>query len=111
MSHHIKVFVLAIAVAATGTLAYAAKGGMENDALAITKAKISLTQAINVAEQHVHGKASQAEYENSKQGWVYDVEVVSGAKVFDVKIDGNKGTVISSVEDKEDHDGDHDKKD
>ena len=70
---------------------------MEHDALAITKAKISLTQAINVADQHVHGKASQAEYENSKLGWVYDVEVVSGAKVFDVKVDGAKGTVISSA--------------
>ena len=42
---------------------------------------------------------------------MYDVEVVSGAKVFDVKVDGTKGTVISSVEDKADHDGDHDKKD
>ena len=36
----------------------------------------------NFAEQHANGKASRAEYENSKQGWVYDVEVVSGAKVL-----------------------------
>lgn len=84
---------------------------MENDALTITKAKISLTHATNVAKKHVHGKASQAEYENSQQGWVCNVEVISGAKVFDVKIDGNKGTDISTIEDEEDRDGDYDKKD
>jgi hypothetical protein len=69
------------------------------------------TQAVTVAEQHANGKASRAEYENSKQGWVYDVEVVSGAKVFDVRVDADKGTVISSAEDKADHDDDHDKRD
>jgi uncharacterized membrane protein YkoI len=68
-------------------------------------------QAVTVAEQHANGKASRAEYENSKQGWVYDVEVVSGAKVFDVRVDADKGTVISSAEDKADHDDDHDKQD
>ena len=79
--------------------------------MAINKAKISLVQAVTVAEQHANGKASQAEFENSKQGWVYDVEVVSGAKVFDVKIDADKGTVISSAEDKADRDDEHDAKD
>lgn len=106
-----KISLLAVAVAATGTVAYAAKSGMENDAMAITKAKIPLTQAVTVAEQHANGKASRAEYENSKQGWVYDVEVVSGAKVLDVRVDANKGTVISSAEDKADHDDHHDKQD
>lgn len=42
---------------------------------------------------------------------MYEVEVVSGAKVFDVKIDADKGTVISSAEDKADRDNDHDKQD
>lgn len=46
------------------------EGGIENDAQAIAKAKIPLTQAVTVAEQHANGKASRAEYENSKQGWV-----------------------------------------
>jgi hypothetical protein len=41
----------------------------------------------------------------------YDVEIVSGAKVFDVRIDANKGTVISSAEDKVDHDDEGDKED
>ena len=102
---------LAIAIAATGTAAYAARGGMENDAMAITKAKIPLTQAVTVAEQRANGRASRAEYENSKLGYVYDVEVVSGTKVFDVRVNADKGTVISSAEDKADHDDDHDKQD
>ena len=42
-----------------------------------------------------------------------DVGVVSGAKVFGVRVDADKGTVISSVEDKADRDDDddHDKPD
>lgn len=111
MNRYSKFSLLVAAIAAAGTVAYAAQGGMENDALSITKAKIPLTQAVTTAEQHINGRASRAEYENSKQGWVYDVEVVSGAKVFDVRVDADKGTVISSAEDKADRDDDHDKQD
>ena len=111
MNRYSKLSLLAAAIAAAGTVAYAAQGGMEDDAIAITKAKISLAQAVTTAEQHANGRASRAEYENSKSGWVYDVEVVSGAKVFDVKVDADKGTVISSAEDKADHDDDHAKQD
>jgi uncharacterized membrane protein YkoI len=111
MNRNSKLSLLAIGIAAASTVAYGAAGTTENDAMAITKAKISLTQAVTTAEQHANGKAARAEYENSKHGWVYDVEVVSGAKVFDVKVDGDKGTVISSAEDKADRDDDHDEKD
>jgi uncharacterized membrane protein YkoI len=111
MNRYSKFSLLVAAIAAAGTVAYAAQGGMENDALSITKAKIPLAQAVTTAEQHINGRASRAEYENSKQGWVYDVEVVNGAKVFDVRVDADKGTVISSAEDKADRDDDHDKQD
>src|SRR6267378_5691635 len=99
MSRYSKLSFLAVALAAAGTFTYAAKG-MENDALAITQAKIPLTQAVTAAEQHVKGKASRAEYEQTKKGWVYDVEVVSDNKVFDVKVNADNGTVIASTEDK-----------
>ncbi len=111
MNRYSKFSLLAVAIVAAGTVAYAATGSMENDAVAVVKAKIPLVQAVTVAEQHANGKAARAEYEKSKQGWVYDVEVVSGSKVFDVKIDADKGTVISSAEDKADRDDDHDKQD
>ena len=101
-----------LALVTLSTAAIAAKS-IENDALTtnLGKAKISLVQAIAAAEQHANGKASRAEYENSKQGWVYDVEVVSGDKFFDVRVNADKGTVISSAEDKAEHDDDHDKRD
>lgn len=111
MHRYSKFSLLAVVIAAAGTVAYAANGGMENDATAIVKAKIPLAQAVTTAEQHVDGNAARAEYENSKHGWVYDVEVVNGAKVFDVKVDADQGTVISSGEDKADRDDDHDKQD
>ncbi len=110
MHRYSKLSLLVVALATVGTAAYAAQS-MENDAMAIAKAKIPLAQAVTTAEQHANGKAARAEYEKSKQGWVYDVEVVSGAKVFDVKVDADKGTVISSAEDKADRDDDHDKQD
>lgn len=80
----------------------------ENDAMIITKTKIPLARAVTTAEQHANGKAARAEYEHSKHGWVYDVGVASGAKVFDVKVNADNGTVVSSAEDKADHDDNHD---
>ena len=111
MKRQSKFSFLFLAIAAAASIACAAQGVMGNDALHIANAKISLTQAITTAEQHANGKAARAEYEHSKHGWVYEVEVVNGAKVFDVKIDADKGMVISSAEDKSDHDDDHDKQD
>jgi uncharacterized membrane protein YkoI len=60
-------------------------------------------QAISAAEKHVNGKAAKAEYEQSKAGCAFDVEVSSIAKVFDVKINAETGKVISSAKDKNDH--------
>jgi uncharacterized membrane protein YkoI len=42
---------------------------------------------------------------------VYDVEVRAGSKVFDVKVDADRGTVIASTEDKAGADDDSDKAD
>ncbi|MGY4697469.1 hypothetical protein XfCFBP8356_009695 [Xylella fastidiosa subsp. sandyi] len=47
-------------------VAYATNSGIENAPLTINKAKIVITQAVIVAEQHANGKASRAEYENSE---------------------------------------------
>ncbi len=111
MNKPTKYAIAAMAIATLGGTAWAAKSG-SNDALAIEQAKIPIAQAISAAEKAHNGKASKAEFEHTKQGWVYEVEVVSGAKVFDVKVDADKGTVLSSAEDKADHengrDEDHD---
>lgn len=94
---------LVIAVASTG--AYAASTHMDNDALAINNAKTSLVQAITIAEKNVNGKAVEAKFDNdAKHGPIYKVEVVNGNKVFDIKVDATKGTVISSKQDIADDD-------
>ena len=108
-----KIYIVAfvsLSAIALGGAAYAAKS-VENDALAITSAKISMTQAVTAAEQHVGGKASKAEYEKHKGQWVFDVEVVKDKKVMDVQVDPTSGKVIAAVEDKTDHDDGHDKAD
>jgi uncharacterized membrane protein YkoI len=100
------IVVLAVAATLASTNAFAQNAASPaNDVGPVGSAKITLDAAVAVAEKHVQGKAARAEYEKQKGGqWVYDVEVVSGAKVFDVKIDADKGTVIGSTEDAADTD-------
>ena len=97
-----------VVLASAGVLA-----ATSNDALNGPPAAISLAQAAATAEQHVAGKAFRAEYENqgSRGQWGFDVEVVVGAKVFDVSVDATTGAVASSQEDRADRDDDHDRKD
>jgi hypothetical protein len=76
----------------------------ENDALQIKTAKISLTDAIAAAEAKTGGKASKAEFEQSPNGWVFDVEIIVGDAVSDVKVNPENGAVMSVTEDKIDTD-------
>lgn len=76
----------------------------ENDAMQVKQAKISLVDAIQSAEAKTGGKASKAEFEQSPNGWVFDVEIVSGGAVSDVKVDPQNGSVLSVSEDKIDSD-------
>ncbi len=98
-----------LSVVALGS-AYAS-GMQENDALNITSAKIGLGQAVSAAEQHVGGKASRAEYEQHNGKWVYDVEVVKGKEVMDVKVDPASARIVAASKDETDHDDGHDKAD
>lgn len=106
-----KVIFMTVAIAlGAGAAAFAAQNG-ENDAVAIRNAKLSLVDAVGIAQRHASGQASRAEFEKTRQGWVYEVEVVSGGKVFDVHVDATKGTVLSSAEDKADRGGENGKED
>jgi len=107
MTRYSKIAALALALTTAGTVAHAAAGGA-NDALSVANAQIPLSKAVTTAEQHVGGKASRAEYEDTKQGWAYDVEVVSGKQVFDVKVDARTGAVLASTADKADHQDEED---
>jgi uncharacterized membrane protein YkoI len=82
------------------------------DAVAVPYATISLDAAVTAAEKYAHGNAVHADYEKQKDGqWIYEIEVRSGPKVFDVKVDAEKGTVIASTEGKADADDEDDKAD
>ncbi|HEV7914672.1 MAG TPA: PepSY domain-containing protein [Albitalea sp.] len=103
--------VAATALTLAGVATYAANE-KENDALGISSARTSLAQAVAAAENKVQGKAARAEFEQAKGGkWVFDVEVVAGAKVFDVSVDADTGAVIAATEDRSDHDDARDEKD
>jgi uncharacterized membrane protein YkoI len=81
-------------------------------AVAVPYTAISLDAAVAAAEKYAHGNAIGADYEKQKDGqWVYEIEVRSGPKVFDVKIDAEKGTVIASTESKADADNRDDEAD
>ena len=76
-----------------------------NRAVAVPYTAISLDAAIAAAEKYAHGNAIGADYEKQQDGqWVYEIEVRSGPKVFDVKVDAEKGTIIASTESKADAD-------
>lgn len=109
MYRYTKIGLVATALVGAAVAALAATTPV-NDAIASAGAKVSLTQAIATAEQHVGGKASRAEFEKTKEGLAYDVEVIAGGKTFDVRVHADSGVVITSAEDRADHD-DNDKED
>lgn len=95
-----------LAGTAMGTQATELSG---NDAHAIKQATIPLSQAVKVAVHHTGGQATRAEYENTRQGPAYDVEVVNGDQTWDVRVNAKTGQLISYVKDPTDHDDQNDK--
>jgi uncharacterized membrane protein YkoI len=96
--------IAACAILALSQSAAAIADQEENDALQIQHAKISLTDAIAAAEAKTGGRASKAEFEKAKEGWVFDVEVVSGKAVSDVHVNAETGAVLSVTKDEVDQD-------
>lgn len=97
-----------VGVTVLGTaVAFAGSGAREhdNDAAVLAQTKISLTQAIATAEQHVQGKAVRAELEEENGTFVYGVEIVKGTQVTDVKVNSDDGRVLSAQADQADHEG------
>lgn len=97
---------LGVLLVAVGAVAYADHDGGDRepaaDAVPVTQSAVSMVQAIQAAELRGSGKARRAEYENSKQGWVYEVEIVSANRVIDVRVSAVDGSVLSAKEDAED---------
>ncbi len=105
-----KLILISFILAGTAVAAQATEGS-GNDAGIINQAGIPLTKAVKVATDHTGGKATRAEYEQTKQGPAFDVEVVKGDQTWDVRVDGKTGQLISSVKDATDHDDQNDEVD
>ena len=60
------------------------------------QAKISLSQAINSANQTLNGTVLEAEFDIEADKPVYKVEIGSGNQVHDVMVDSMTGKVLSS---------------
>ncbi|WP_156906816.1 PepSY domain-containing protein [Desulforegula conservatrix] len=101
MFYYTKVFLVVFSMFFIG-IAHAAEV-TKTDVPIIIQAKIPIAQAITAAERHVNGKAIRAEFmKNKNNQWIFDIEVVSDANIFDVKVDADNGTIISSTEAKND---------
>lgn len=88
--------------------------GRENDAIAdLAAARISLIEAIWIAEAHVGGRATSAELEAEDHQVVFEVEVVGGQnEVMEVTVDAVSGRVLASEPDPQDeHDEDDEDED
>lgn len=104
MRHRRETTIWAVGLAVAAASTCAAEARSINDAAASAAARIPLVQAVAAAERHANGNATRAEYRFTSNGWICEVEVVDGSRVFDVRIDAGNGGVISSVEDRIDDD-------
>lgn len=111
MIRKVTLTLVAMSLASAGAIGYAANRQQDNDAATLPKAKISLSQAVANAEQHTAGHATRAELEHTRAGAAYDVEIVNGTDVVDVRVDADSGAVIASARDSRDQDDMHDKVD
>jgi len=77
-----------------------------------SQAKISLSEAIKVAEQKVGGKAMEAEIDDEASSVQFEIEVVvKEGKVHNVLVDGNTGKVLKvSLSDESNEGAENEKK-
>lgn len=101
-----KVLVIPIVLGAGIATASIAFASNREDIRLLGEAKITLGQAIDAAEKHQGGKAVEAGLDKDNSQLSYEVDVVKGNQVYDVKVDAISGKVISSHEDRDDDDDD-----
>ncbi|MEK6805764.1 MAG: PepSY domain-containing protein [Pseudomonadota bacterium] len=92
-----------LAIVAAGAAFASKERSAENDALKDLKsAKISLTEAISRSQAQFGGVPVRAELDNEDGKPAYEIELVNGAKVLDVRLDAVTGETLSSQDDKAD---------
>jgi uncharacterized membrane protein YkoI len=84
---------------ATGmTAATAAPGRGERDGapIDVSKATVTMSQAIATAEQQAGGRATKAKLENETGKLLYEIKVAGKDKTTEVKVDAQDGKVLAS---------------
>jgi uncharacterized membrane protein YkoI len=76
-------------------------GNAAKQAQRLSQAKITLGEAIAAAEAKANGKAVNADLDSHRGKVVFEVEVLSNARLFDVMIDAADGKVLELKEDKD----------
>lgn len=99
------------ATALLGATLFAAIPGTAQDELsaidaAFETSRISLSRAIVLAEASGHGKAVHAKLSTNPGKPAYDVEILTGGSLLDIRIDSRTGILISSTRDMPDRDAD-----
>jgi uncharacterized membrane protein YkoI len=85
-----------------GMVAGTALGSDADEIKMLAQTKITLQQAIELAQQHQGGQAFEASIDDDSFKPVYEVSVVKDNRVYDVWVDGVEGKVLRAREDTKD---------
>ncbi|MBV8804084.1 MAG: PepSY domain-containing protein, partial [Sinobacteraceae bacterium] len=90
-----RVVLSAVAAVVGATVLHAAD---KTDAQAIQGARMSMTEAIQMAERQGNGKAIDAKFGATKEGGQYAIEVLSndGKKLTEYKLDSSSGRISAA---------------
>ena len=102
------VSVLAMAAATTAFAAESRQGSEAHEAVAYEQVKMTLADAIALAERQTGGKAVEATLEQEHGTVSFEVEIMKDRAFRKVTIDARTGQVVSSNADREEEDGEQD---
>jgi uncharacterized membrane protein YkoI len=88
----------ALSICTFAGLAAFSSAKADNDHKQYSGTKIGMQQAVKIAEDHVGGKAIDADFDSSdddnNNGPVYEIEVIKDDIEHEVKIDAASGTIL-----------------
>lgn len=94
---------IAFATGVTAASAALAMGEHNRAPVDVSKATVTMSQAIATAEQQGGGKATRAKLENESGKLLYEVKVAGKDKVTEVKVDAQDGKVLAAGADTHEH--------
>lgn len=90
MNVKVRFLILMFILAIQGT-AFADKGMKAHER--VSQAKITLAEAVDIAQRHLSGQAYEAELEENSFSLEYEVDVLLERKKYEVTVDANTGEV------------------